>query len=86
MSAFHSDGPVGLKGGLNIKEGATFMVLSGNQKRLGITKFRLRNLRSDCDEGWGLEKLTVRNHVSYSLNSLKGGYIGDYIGDYHRGY
>ena len=25
-------------------------------------------------------------HVSYSLNSLKGGYIGDYIGDYYRGY
>ena len=25
-------------------------------------------------------------HVSCSLNSLKGGYIGDYIGDYYRGY
>ena len=24
--------------------------------------------------------------VSYSLNSLKGGYMGDYIGDYYRGY
>ena len=24
--------------------------------------------------------------MSYSLNSLKGGYIGDYIGDYSRGY
>ena len=23
-------------------------------------------------------------HVSYNLNSLKGGYIGDYIGDYKR--
>ena len=23
--------------------------------------------------------------MSYSLNSLKGGYIGDYIGDYYRG-
>ena len=23
-------------------------------------------------------------HMSYSLNSLKGGYIGDYIGDYYR--
>ena len=22
--------------------------------------------------------------MSYSLNSLKGGYIGDYIGDYYR--
>ena len=28
----------------------------------------------------------VKNHMSYSLNSLKGGYIGDYIGDYYRGY
>ena len=27
-----------------------------------------------------------RRHVSYSLNSLKGGYMGDYIGDYYRGY
>ena len=25
-------------------------------------------------------------HISYSLNSLKGGYIGDNIGDYYRGY
>ena len=25
-------------------------------------------------------------HMSYSLNSLKGGNIGDYIGDYYRGY
>ena len=25
-------------------------------------------------------------HMSYSLNSLKGGYIGDYTGEYHRGY
>ena len=25
-------------------------------------------------------------HMSHSLNSLKGGYIGDYIGDYYRGY
>ena len=24
-------------------------------------------------------------HMSYSLNSLKGDYIGDYIGDYYRG-
>ena len=26
------------------------------------------------------------NNMSYSLNSLKRGYIGDYIGDYYRGY
>ena len=25
-------------------------------------------------------------HMSYSRNSLKGGYIGDSIGDYYRGY
>ena len=25
-------------------------------------------------------------NMSYSLNSLKGGYIGDYLGDYYRGY
>ena len=25
-------------------------------------------------------------HMYYSLNSLKGGYIGDYIGNYYRAY
>ena len=28
----------------------------------------------------------IRDYLSYSRNSLKGGYIGDYIGDYYRGY
>ena len=32
------------------------------------------------DAGWDFD------HVSHSVNSLKGGYIGDYIGDYYRGY
>ena len=27
-----------------------------------------------------------RLDMSYGLNSLKGGYMGDYIGDYYRGY
>ena len=30
--------------------------------------------------------LTFNPYLSYSLKSLKGGYIGDYIGDYYRGY
>ena len=30
------------------------------------------------EEGW--------DDISHSLNSLKGGYIGDYIGDHYRGY
>ena len=30
--------------------------------------------------------LKAFNHMSFSLNFLKGGYIGDYIGDYYRGY
>ena len=30
--------------------------------------------------------LFLESNVSYSLNSLKGGYIGDYIWDYYRGY
>ena len=25
-------------------------------------------------------------HMSYNLNSLRAGYIGDYIGDYYKGY
>ena len=28
----------------------------------------------------------LENHLSYSLNSLKGVCIGDYIGDYYRAY
>ena len=27
-----------------------------------------------------------QSHMSYGLNSLKGGYIGDNLGDYYRGY
>ena len=27
-----------------------------------------------------------RGHLSYSLTSFKGGYIGDFIGDYYKGY
>ena len=30
--------------------------------------------------------LGVESSYSYSLNSLKGGYIGDYIGNYYRAY
>ena len=33
-----------------------------------------------------LVKVYAVHHMSYSLNSLKGGYIGDYTGDYYRGY
>ena len=28
----------------------------------------------------------IHNHVSHSLNSLKGDYLGYYIGDYYRAY
>ena len=31
-------------------------------------------------------QVNVYPYMSYSLNSLKGLYIGDYIGDYYRGY
>ena len=34
---------------------------------------------------WELD-MSVPPQMSYSLNSLKGGYIGDDIGDYYRGY
>ena len=30
----------------------------------------------------GRVRVKVRNYMSHSLNSLKGGYIRDYIGDY----
>ena len=29
---------------------------------------------------------TLPCHVSHNLNSLKGGYIGDYVWEYYRGY
>ena len=31
-----------------------------------------------------LQVAVLTSHMYYSLNSLKGGYIGDYIGDYYR--
>ena len=31
---------------------------------------------------WGLK--AANPYMSYSLNSLKGGHIGEYIGDYYR--
>ena len=34
---------------------------------------------------WGPQS-DIDAHMSYSLNSLKGGYMGDNIGDYYRGY
>ena len=37
-----------------------------------------------CCAAW--EQSYKGNHMSYSLNSLKGGYIGDYIGDHSNGY
>ena len=45
----------------------------------------------DCTDtaNWVHKKETLilgNSHMSHSLNSLKGGYIGDYIGDYYRGY
>ena len=36
--------------------------------------------------GMGIRDGSAPRHMSYSLNSLKGGYIGDYIGDYYKGY
>ena len=34
----------------------------------------------------GTQDHNVGIYLSFSLNSLKGGYIRDYIGDYYRGY
>ena len=49
---------------------------------------------SPAEQSWSLKttpiiKTTVLHAgtcVSYGLNSVKGGYIGDYIGEYYRGY
>ena len=48
---------------------------------LATIKGTFEVLLRDCREA------PFRNSdMSYCLNSLKGGYIGDYIGDYYRGY
>ena len=38
------------------------------------------------DESIGFLLPFVYDHMSHSLNSLKGGYIGDYTGNYYRAY
>ena len=37
-------------------------------------------------EAKGEENIAGAKRVYHNLNSLKGGYIGDYIGNYYRGY
>ena len=39
-------------------------------------------LESRVSDPWGYSRVDM----SYSLNSLKAGYMGDYIGEYFRGY
>ena len=39
-----------------------------------------------CECFWGTSGEQGYIDMSYSLNSLKGGYIGNDIGDYYRGY
>ena len=41
---------------------------------------------ADSSETERTEAATASTHMSHSLNSLKGGYIGDYIRDQYRGY
>ena len=48
----------------------------------GVVSFEL----SGClDLALGADRVSL-GYRSYSLNSLKGGYIGDLIGDHYRGY
>ena len=42
----------------------------------------------NCSIYWGAQRhpnIWKYNHMSHSLNSLKGDFIGDYIGAYYRG-
>ena len=55
--------------------------------------YSVRDPKKDwnCDNLQGKVKQDVvllegLRRMNYSLNSLKGGYIGDNIGDYYRGY
>ena len=39
-----------------------------------------------CRDYEGSIGVRIQDYMSYSLNSLKGDYIGGNIGDYYRGY
>ena len=71
-------------------------VIIGTQKGTIILTIPQMNLWGNLGLGARLPTIDVRSpviaslwaqfHISYSLNSVKGGYIGGYIGDYYRGY
>ena len=72
-----------LKGRLPVHAGAVSKRLDTMEMWPGIFAF--------CGGvvGWAgmrWDNNSTNNSMSYSLNSLKGGYIRDYIGDYYRGY
>ena len=48
----------------------------------------IEGVRGSAALGGGTQNRTcfLTYHMSYSLNSLNGDYIGDSIGDYYRGY
>ena len=45
-----------------------------------------RYLILELEVGQQTRKQQQKTHLSYTLNSLKGGYIEDSIGDYYRAY
>ena len=59
-------------------------------KTNGVLEASLSELDQDAFDTHGLARgrpdVAKRGHMSCSLNSLKGGYIGDYLWDYYRGY
>ena len=52
----------------------------------GIARYDSKDLQRRQLKTERTEAATASTHMSHSLNSLKGGYIGDYIGDQYRGY
>ena len=61
----------------------------------GFPKLRVLFVGGRCSKEYGTWSLhclllvaetALYKYMSSSLNSLKGGYIGDDIGDYYRGY
>ena len=67
----------GYNGMMERKMETTIKGLGLSQELLHCLGFRVLCLGSGSDEGPSLT-----NHMSYSLNSFKGGCIGDFIGDY----
>ena len=65
----------------------SYKFLKSTLNPLSLNRLRARGLEMEAGAFLSLHRLGCKvSHMSHSLNSLKGGYMGDYMGDYYRGY